>query len=242
MPDTREMRKIMELQNLAGMSAFRKRTIAEELERSKLVELISTAPFNPCFDIVVQIGERFKPAFCEMIADHLIANGITVGKPLTEYLHPVDNYAGLKGKYLVFKADTGERVEDSFVLRPAKDHAAVEALRAYAYVTDNKTLSNDIYNWVGDGGTVQKWIPVTERLPEEHDSIFAKMYGTKKWMPAMFRKISNTVIACIESTDGKRKTVATYTKDGEWEKSARYLRGDKVTHWMPLPNPPKEGF
>lgn len=26
-----------------------------------------------------------------------------------------------------------------------------------------------------------RWIPVTERLPEEYDSIFAKFKGTEKW-------------------------------------------------------------
>ena len=38
---------------------------------------------------------------------------------------------------------------DCFVLRPAKDPAAVIALRAYAAATDNAELSTDIINWVG---------------------------------------------------------------------------------------------
>lgn len=29
-----------------------------------------------------------------------------------------------------------------------------------------------------------RWIPVTERLPEEYDSIFAKFKGTEKWEKA----------------------------------------------------------
>lgn len=32
---------------------------------------------------------------------------------------------------------------------------------------------------------VGEWIPVSERLPEEHDSIFAKLYGTDKWSDAL---------------------------------------------------------
>lgn len=64
-------------------------------------------------------------------------------------LAPIDSYAGLKRKYIVLKADTGENVPDSFVLRPAKDNAAVEALRAYAKATDNDLLAADIYRWVG---------------------------------------------------------------------------------------------
>lgn len=70
-------------------------------------------------------------------------------KPLTAFLSPIDAYQGLKRKYLVFKSDTGEMVENCFVLRPGKDPAAVEALRAYARATNNATLSADIFNWVG---------------------------------------------------------------------------------------------
>ena len=39
-------------------------------------------------------------------------------KPLTAFLSPIDAYKGLKRKYLVFKSDTGEMVENCFVLRP----------------------------------------------------------------------------------------------------------------------------
>ena len=85
------------------------------------------------------------------IADYLVFNGATLQdrKPLEAFLHPVDAYKGLKAKYLVFKADTGESVENCFVLRPDKDTASIVALRAYASATDNETLAKDIYNWVG---------------------------------------------------------------------------------------------
>lgn len=56
---------------------------------------------------------------------------------------------GLRGKYMVIKADTGELVKNCFVLRPDRDPAAVTALRAYAEATDNETLAADIINWVG---------------------------------------------------------------------------------------------
>ena len=72
-------------------------------------------------------------------------------KPLTAFLAPMDADKGLKRKFLVFKSDTGEMVENCFILRPDKDPAAVEALRAYAGATDNATLSADILNWVGEG-------------------------------------------------------------------------------------------
>ena len=40
-------------------------------------------------------------------------------------------------------------VPDCFALRPAKDKAAVEALRTCAKATDNDLLAADIYQWVG---------------------------------------------------------------------------------------------
>ena len=70
------------------------------------------------------------------------------------YLSDIDyytnKYAGLKRKFVVFRADTGELIENCFVLRPDKDPAAVDALRTYAKSTDNETLSSDIINWVGE--------------------------------------------------------------------------------------------
>lgn len=57
--------------------------------------------------------------------------------------------AGLYWKYTVYKNKDGSLVTDCFILRPAKDPAAVTALRAYAAATDNAELAADIINWVG---------------------------------------------------------------------------------------------
>ena len=65
------------------------------------------------------------------------------------------DYAGLKVKYVVVKADTGEMVENCFVLRPDKDPAARLALEAYAQATDNQVLASDITDWIGDSGKVK---------------------------------------------------------------------------------------
>ena len=93
---------------------------------------------------------------------------------------------------------------------------------------------------IANGVTVQQWIPVTERLPEEHDSIFTSFHGTEKWQDGMFLKCSDTVLASVEYEDCKRRVKAIVTKDGKWDLSKLY-RASKVTHWMPLPQPPKEG-
>lgn len=90
---------------------------------------------------------------------------------------------------------------------------------------------------IANGVTVQRWIPVTERLPEEHDSIFAPFYGTEKWVSGMFRTISDDVNACVEYEDGTRKVKTLHTFDGKW--NLKGMGGKKVTYWMPLPEPPK---
>ena len=52
-------------------------------------------------------------------------------------------------KYLVVKLVNDTSIEDSFILNPAKDPAAVKALQAYAASTENKVLANDLFAWVG---------------------------------------------------------------------------------------------
>ena len=81
----------------------------------------------------------------------------------------------------------------------------------------------------------QKWILCSERMPEEHDSIFSKFYGTEKWRDAMFRKTSKTVIITVEHRDGTRQTAPCHTIDGEWNQSMKGM--GKVIAWTPLPEP-----
>lgn len=102
----------------------------------------------------------------------------------------------------------------------------------------NHLIANGV-GFVTDNNVGGKWIPVTERLPEEHGSIFVSFYGTAKWQDGMFLKCSDTVLASVEYEDGKRRVKAIITKDGKWDFS-RFYRASKVTHWMPLPEPPKE--
>ena len=69
---------------------------------------------------------------------------------------------------------------------------------------------------IANGVTVQRWIPVTERLPESH----------------------NLVVAL---TTGGDRIVAQRDKYG-WLRYGGYEceRLRPITHWMPLPDPPKE--
>lgn len=83
------------------------------------------------------------------------------------------------------------------------------------------------------------WIPVTERLPEEHDSIFAKYYGTDRWDEYMYRKVSdNVLVTVMYPTSGTKCVINSHTEDGQWRCGVLYsIYGAKITAWMPLPEP-----
>ena len=65
----------------------------------------------------------------------------------------------------------------------------------------------------------QRWIPVSERLPEATEYVYAVVYDA----------IDNT----------SKVSMLKHYGDGNWFSwdSGRYV----VTHWMPLPEPPEEG-
>ena len=71
---------------------------------------------------------------------------------------------------------------------------------------------------IDNGVTIQKWIPVSERLPERNGTYlvctFHDFYKTTKVAKASF----------------KRNRGGFYGQGGHWS---------NVTHWMPLPEPPK---
>lgn len=84
------------------------------------------------------------------------------------------------------------------------------------------------------------WINVKYEMPKEHDSIFAKFKGTKKWSSGMFEKRSDDVLVVIEK-DGDRITKVARTIDGSWRCDLlRAIPGSEVIYWMPLPKPPKD--
>ena len=81
-----------------------------------------------------------------------------------------------------------------------------------------------------------RWILCSEDMPEEHDSIFKKFYGTNKWNKCMWLKNSDEVNVTSELKDGTRITEHACTNDGKWRfKSASVER--KVIAWRPLPEP-----
>lgn len=74
-----------------------------------------------------------------------------------------------------------------------------------------------------------RWIPVEERLPEKHSEYI--VCACDEGEPIDERIWGDTVVVCADYYDGG------FTW---YEGNTEYDISDIVTHWMPLPKPPKE--
>lgn len=87
-----------------------------------------------------------------------------------------------------------------------------------------------------DGGvTIQKWIPVTERLPEDRQKILCYKQG-KYASCVMTAAYSQCLEKYCDIDFHGVKHGGFFDYDSEYG----YYELRDVTHWMPLPEPPKE--
>lgn len=88
--------------------------------------------------------------------------------------------------------------------------------------------------------TQPKWISVGEKLPEEHESIFYKLLGTPKWSNSMWKQESEKVLVYVSFPDGTGVVTTGCLHNSDWMTTISKALPQTVTHWMPLPKPPKE--
>ena len=111
----------------------------------------------------------------------------------------------------------------------------------YKPTMEEMSNSMDLLKELADKADSFEWIPVSEKLPEEHDSIYAKFYGTDKWNDAFWRTKSKEVLVTIEYEDGTRIVESSHITDDKWRiEKKTTLSKFKIVAWMPLPNPYKE--
>ena len=80
--------------------------------------------------------------------------------------------------------------------------------------------------------TEPRWIPVSERLPEDNLPRFSNV----KQIKVITALISDKGVRTVRSQMRYKDTWATgYQTIWRWKYS-----GSEITHWMPLPEPPKE--
>ena len=90
----------------------------------------------------------------------------------------------------------------------------------------NETLTIQRNAWALTAKVVKpEWISVDERLPEEK-GFYLTFQDGKLW---------------INNFDAQKCKFGVwwhYTPDGRREKNYRFIEADKITHWMPMPEPP----
>ena len=72
-------------------------------------------------------------------------------------------------------------------------------------------------------GQLPRWIPVTERLPEDRGDVLVVAYWHERWGVYMGWCAPERAAWSVHIGIGDRSDIA-------------------VTHWMPLPEPPEEGM
>lgn len=140
----------------------------------------------------------------------------------------------------------------------------IELLTTMIFVRDGVDPAEAIADFLIDNGvTIQKWIPVSERLPENEVDVLIlaerRLYGIHE---TDGRK--RYIVATAFHTDGKMNTEdsgynwelwdtgAEYDEEADayiipegWWEAVRYGEefsavDDFVTHWWPVPEAPKE--
>ena len=81
-----------------------------------------------------------------------------------------------------------------------------------------KLAENIADHLIANGVTVQEWISVDDELPEPFVSVLVQMPGEEPFPTVREGFISN---------------------DGIWQSALFRREPGEVTHWQPMPNPPK---
>ena len=79
----------------------------------------------------------------------------------------------------------------------------MQSMRGHNVLQNVKKIIQKIVEDYNNG-----WILCSDRMPEEHDSIFAKLKGTDKWNDNMHEKVSDWVNVTV--TDRYSNTITTY--------------------------------
>ena len=89
-------------------------------------------------------------------------------------------------------------------------------------------------NMISNGVTVQEWISVKDKLPEKDGSylVVINYFSHQSINVRSFAKAGETV----NEYDLAGEKNVWYRYDSEYG----YVSTDSVTHWMPLPEPPKK--
>ena len=108
----------------------------------------------------------------------------------------------------------------------------VELLDQFVYDEwyDNDEIADEL---IANGVTVQEWIPVKDRLPED-SGYYLVVYRDK--YNGSISIAFDIYVKCNVGEWWESEFACDITKQFLW---AAKLQEQEVTHWMPLPQPPK---
>ena len=119
------------------------------------------------------------------------------------------------------------------LLCQAHNLATAASVFGFGDISYAQQLEMEADHLIANGVTVQQWIHVTERLPEVVDSYIVAIKSKSYW------EKDYTYYTDVATYNPYEKA---YIDDcwntyNDWDEGQQYLH---ITHWMPLPEPPKE--
>ncbi len=173
--------------------------------RNKMIELIKK-------------GINENPARCifvDELADHLIANGVTIATDINDGGKGIIDLAAIK-KAIEPKANS--------TLNNMKKADLIDYIRCLENNYNTAVWFNENQAKYVESLKLPKWIPVSERLPDIGVSVLMH-----------YKSGLNMTAGFLVDVDEDRTMWCAYTDDGFYT-DCDY----EPTHWMPLPEPPKE--
>lgn len=108
----------------------------------------------------------------------------------------------------------------------------IQILKVPIYPHEQADPAEVVADYLLDNGvTIQNWIPVSERLPEDDLPKCSKV----KQIKVLTALKSDKGVRTVRSQMRYRCTWYSDSAPWEWKYS-----GSEITHWMPLPKPPQE--
>ena len=103
---------------------------------------------------------------------------------------------------------------------------------SWNWFPDNAEMLKLIDYLISNGVTVQEWISVNDRLPDDEQEVLVIAHG---WGGRL------VYVGSHKRVEAQKSWLTGITnKSSEWSLWGwSYLKEPMVTHWMPLPNPPK---
>ncbi len=94
-------------------------------------------------------------------------------------------------------------------------------------------VRNVIDALIANGETIQKWISVEERLPEDIGDYLVVVKSKYAWETDYRVEVD---VAGYNPYEDRAYIDGCWNTFNDWDEGEEYLH---ITHWMPLPEPPK---